>query len=167
MDRTRATATLRALIENASLNVGAEFDRRGCTYATWRAIRRDGSDLLLRPPPNMDKDDVAGIIRAVFAEEDVLRYVFFDEAWTAICATEEEAEQTAASGGAASHPNRCEVVMFSGEDADTGMFLAAHREIMRPPVGKPFLGPLTWIDDSFSGTGGRLVGMLPRRGRLQ
>ena len=111
------------------------------------------------------------MIGALFDLADVVRYVFIDEAWTLKRMIRPDEEEKIYREGLSKHPERVEVVMIQGEDRDYGQ-IAAHRNIIRPAKGKPYLGPLQTLGDlPFVPHGaavqseGRMVGLLPVRAR--
>jgi hypothetical protein len=67
--------------------------------------------------------------------------------------------------GVRNHPDRIEAVAISGEDCECGM-RTAHRKIIRPKHGKPYLGPLE-MTPRCDRSEGRMVGLLPVKGKMQ
>jgi hypothetical protein len=133
----------------------------------WHMTTRSGEEIIELMPPCESKDDAMALIRSLMAICDVVRYVYFAEAWTlhyhATLPSKEEVEQTACEG-LEHHPDRVEIVMFTAEDNESGM-ISGHRRIIRDN-GRPHLGPLEMLP---SGTisEGRMIGVLPRKGTLQ
>lgn len=154
------TETLREFIASASESIEAVFDHSGEIEPVWHCVKADGTEFLVRPPC-VDKDLAVTLLRSAFRMMEVRRCLFISEAWTAQ-GDRSEVERWIANGRSLSeHPDREEIVMFSGEDEC--MSLSAHRRILRPANGKASLGPLRFLDD-ITISEGRLVGMLPRRG---
>lgn len=155
---------LRSFVEAASAAIDKLFRRQGEIEPMYYCIKSDGSEFVLRPPPG-DKDTSVLLARVFFEIEQVVRYVFIDEAWVV------EANDSATNEKLRHHyetqdsleqfAGRKEVVLFAGED-EFGMMLA-QRAINRPPHGKPTLGPLQLISDKDGHFEGRMIGLLPRR----
>ena len=158
-----SAAELRTIIEAASEAMTKWFDAKHKIRAMWHAINRDGEHFVV-PMFDADKDTAAATMRAVFKEKDVIRFVFIDEAWTVTESSPKDMHELMAyfekHGTLEHHPSRVEIVIFQGEDADSGM-MCAHRKIIRAPNTRPRLGPLEW-DDDIQETSGRFVGMLPQ-----
>jgi hypothetical protein len=156
---SEAKAELRKLIEIASEAVEKLFKHTGSVGPMYHGFTADTSFIL--PAPRTDKDTAVEIVRALFEERKVLRYVFFDEAW--IVGAKEPASLMATMAfakrhGVRNHPDRREVVMFCAEDQTTTV--QAHRYILRPEHGKAKLSPLNWLDAGESE--GRMIGLLRR-----
>jgi hypothetical protein len=162
---------LRELIAFASDFCDRMFAAKGVIYPMWHAVTSSGEQFVETTTFD-DKDLSVAMIRALFDIRDVVRYVFMDEAWTLSRLIRPDEEAMIQREGLSKHPDRVEVVMLSGEDRDCGQ-LMVHRNIIRPPKGKPYLGPLQSLDDlPFMPAGGgvehsegRMVGLLPVRGR--
>jgi hypothetical protein len=157
---------LHRMIKFASGICEAMFDRIGEVAPIWHMVTSDGREMI-EPQPPVDKDIANMLMRALFELANVVRYVYFGEAWIAILIdkTDEERDkllQQIDRNGVASLPDadRVEVVMLQAEDFEAGQILA-HRRIIRGK-GKPRLGPLEIAPWGHSE--GRMVGMLPRRG---
>lgn len=155
------TEKLRDLLELASKGAEKVFAATGELLPMWHAETAAGVQMLVPSPPTANKDLAARLIKALFEERNVVRFVFFDEAWTLLSVSREEA---IASGDLSIHPERVEVVMFAAEDREGG-FLLGYRHILRAEDKKPTLGPLV-VEQSLEAEG-RIVGMLPGRGTLQ
>jgi len=155
--------TLREFVEDIDRGVVAPmFARRGAFPATWFVIERSGDQAIV-PAPNTDKDTASAIMRALLEIVGATRCVFVDEAWTVIAKDEEASAAIRAitrDGSLENFPGRDEIVMYSAEDAREGG-MTARRKIIREPGKKPRLGPLV-IDDGWTRSEGRFVGMLPR-----
>ena len=155
---------LRKLVEFASEQAAAAFHRSGRVLPIWHAVKRDGEHIVFASP-GPDKDTNAAMARAAFELFDVVRFVFFNEAWVlhAIRRKIGAAEMARINHeGLSQHPDRVEVIMFLAEDQAEGM-LTAQRLILRPEHGKPKLKPLEILDLTGSTSEGRLIGLLPRR----
>ena len=171
-------AELRKMIEHASTWAEKRFRKKGELSPMWHAVDADGRHYLMPAPPCDSKDLSVALVRAVFEASNIVRCVFIDEAWVlakrAEKLTAEQAEafkQQCLKHGVADHPDRQEVVIFSGED-ELG-FVMGTRPIIRKG-NKATLGPLTYnmsgqskSDLSEGQWEGRLIGMLPQRGRVQ
>lgn len=163
---TKKLITAREMIEFASERVTELWQLKHEITPMWHAITADDKYMII-PPPCEDKDDSASLIRALFELQDVVRYVFFAEAWTLNLSKEDNSKEELDAmhkKGIADHPDRRETVIFVAEDEHG--FVMAHRKITRPERGFAVLEPLAW-DEDFTQTEGRLVGMLPRRSTMQ
>lgn len=148
-------------IEFVSAQTERIFHQTGCVLPMYHAIKRDGHHIVC-PMPDANKDTAVAIVRALFELQDVVRYVFIDEAWT-VCAKSEEADalRNMAERGIASHPDRVEIILFNAEDENEGLTMGM-RDIIRGK-GKAKLGPLKL--ERPNNMEGRMAGMLPRRTR--
>jgi hypothetical protein len=164
---------LRGMIDYASKFCERQFAKKGVISPMWHAVMSSGEWMYL-PGPRVSKDLAVALIRATFETNDVVRYVFIDEAWTLVKKDigKDELAQIDAHG-LRDHPGRVEVVMISAEDCDTGMFMA-QRRIIRPARGRPYLDklemmidPTTRDDDGAFSSEGRMTGLLPKRGTRQ
>jgi hypothetical protein len=155
---------VRGMIDRLSKMAEEKFAKYGGIAPLWFALASNG-DTFIIPKMGPDKDLQAQFVRYIFREKDVIAYVFMDEAWVveATMDTQEAVTKMSATVGLEHHPDRREVVVIHAEDETSN--LSFHRDIIRPAGGRVFLGPL--IDDHFSHSEGRFVGMLPRRGTLQ
>jgi hypothetical protein len=163
---------LRAMLNYASDFAERRFAQQGVIYPLYHAIT-SGGEQLIEPAPSPDKDVGVAIIRALFDLRDVVRYVFFDEAWTLEKLVQPEELAWIERHGVRKHPQRVEVVMFQGEDSEAGQ-ISAHRKIIRPKNGRAYLGPLEMLIDlphfpqgATYQSEGRMVGLLPVRGLRQ
>jgi hypothetical protein len=108
------------------------------------------------------------MMRALFTIMPVKRYLFVDEAWIIERSAHGEDADLAKylaehDGSISQHPDRKEIVMFCGEDAEFGT-LMARRVIVRPANGRAFLAPLAFADkEGCNHFEGRMVGLLPRK----
>ena len=160
---------LRDMIAFASDFCDKKFRRDGEVRPMWHAVTSAGKHFPIAASLG-DKDADIAMVRALFELEDVVRYVFMNEAWTmARLLTDAEVPKIKREG-ISKHPDRVEVLMLSGEDSDYGMIMM-QRKIVRPPGGKPYLGPLTTLDElpymphgATMQSEGRMVGLLPARG---
>lgn len=156
---------LRAFITETDRKIVAIFNATGVIHPMWHSVNAAGEHRVIAAPPTPDKDVAAALMRCYFELENVVRYVFVDEAWTIYLPIERDNElPEIMQRGLAEHPDRIEVLMYQAE-SDDGAMVAAHRTILRRPHGKPRLGPLEFIESKIRE--GRLVGMLPRRGTVQ
>ena len=155
---TLSQPRLRDLIEASSEGAGRLFRENGYVRPLWHAIKSDGVPLIVRSPPG-DKDFAVTMVRALFEIEEVIRYVFFDEAWMVV---EKRADNIPdiETKGIVDHPNRVECIYFNGEDLQEG-WLCARRLIVRDRAGKGRLQSLEFYAD-FDNATGRLLGLLPR-----
>jgi len=157
--------TLRDFIIKTDAKVTQIFDNAGEILPMWHSITESGEHKIVPSPP-FDKDIAALLMRAYFELNDVVRYVFVNEAWQlyAPAGFSDDELHEIARHGLSDHPNRIEALMYQAED-ETGM-LTAQRVITRPGNGnRPKLGPLEFMEPAHFE--GRFVGMLPMRGTLQ
>jgi hypothetical protein len=162
MEMSAMTETLRDFITKIDQRICNIFDLTGEVHGMWHAVSASGEHVL--PALEwLDKDDAAMFARAFFMVHNVTRYVFISEAWQLLLPNMVEVDK-ATKAGLENHPDRVEVLMYCGEDSETGQ-ITAQREIRRPPTGKAVLGPLEFQEHEISQ--GRMVGMLPRKGTVQ
>lgn len=153
---------LQKLISTASESIEKIFRKQGGLAPMYHAVKRNGTALIV-PAMSDDKDEGVAMIKALFVIEDVVRYVFIDEAW--ILGFDESGSNPKPDmarirrEGLRDHPDRREVVMFAAENLD-GDFVAARRFILRPEHGKPSLSPLKPFSGASDGFSGRMVGLL-------
>ena len=155
---------LRDLIERTSKHAGLKFARHGEVPPLMLAENANG-ELVTYQPFNMDKDDFSILIRARFALDHIVRYVFVFEAWR----LDDALIDNYSGGSFADVPGRTEEVSFSCEDHICGI-LTACRAIIRRAKGKPRLGPLIYLTDQHGPVlraSGRFIGLLPARGTMQ
>jgi hypothetical protein len=164
-------ADIRRMIDRASRFCEKQFAKSGVVYPLYHAIAGNGEQLVV-PPPHVESKDIAvAMIRALFKDKDVIRYVFMDEAWTIRGEKGISPEKMARFNreGLSEQPGRIEVVFFSAEDRDCGQ-LTAERLIVRPANGQPYLAPLHMFESKMGSTitsEGRMIGLLPMRGTRQ
>jgi hypothetical protein len=155
---------LRQMLDGASDWALRCFKQNEAVAQVWFAVTASGERFATVPPVPEDPDLSVAMIRALFSLRDVVRYVWVSEAWTVLVVGDSEAE-IAQRIGARNHPDRVEVVAFSGEDQESRQ-LTAHRRIIRPQKAKPYLGPLEW-HEPWDESEGRVVGLLPVKGAMQ
>jgi hypothetical protein len=151
-------ADLRKFVRDASHRAEKIFRRKRELFPMWHVVRADGTVMLL-PQPSPDKNFTIAMIKALFTTIPVRRYVYIDEAWSAVAESEEDARR---DEDLSMRPDREEVVIFSAEYVQLGS-LTAVRKIVRPPGRRPRLGSLEFLDL----VEGRFAGLLPRTGGLQ
>jgi hypothetical protein len=149
---------LQKMIDWASHSAEKYFQKHGCVAPVWFAEKSDG-DVFIIDQPSADKDLSRALVRALFELHDVVRFVFFDEAWAV--ATKEDIRAWSKEHSLEHYPGREEVIIFVAEDV-SGETVLAERKISQP--GRE-LGPLEVKD--LPRMEGRLFGMLPQRGRTQ
>ena len=144
----------------------ALFQRRGTIPPMWQFVTAKGTQHCEPHPTFLPKDLATDAVRSIFDTLDVVRCLYIAEAWMVTAATEATIA-LARSQKLHQHPDKIEVVQFSGEDAEGGLIMA-QRKIIRGE-NKPMLAPLEIViqpGDGFSSEG-RFVGMLPQRGTRQ
>jgi hypothetical protein len=162
--------TKRDLIESASAQAESIFNKTGVVPPVWLVTTPDRRVLLPPPPHVRDKDIAMAMIRVALKKLDATACVYVDEAWLLMgraAKGQAEIEVAKVRGTIRDHPERVEVVVFNAEDA-TGM-LMGYREIIRRPGSRARLGPLELPlqDEPRTTYEGRMVGMLPQRGKPQ
>lgn len=158
---TNQLLDLKSLIEFASKQTEKIFRKNGVIYPMYHAIKASGETAILTPPHLGSKDLDVAMIKAWFEIENILTYVFMDEAYIL-----DDRKGTLPPQdwkkiqreGLRNHPDRREIIMFSAENR-RGEMLTATRFILRPEIGKPTLSPLK-IDEPFDHSEGRMVGLL-------
>jgi hypothetical protein len=155
------------IISRAQTCVEKLFKNDGNIEMVFLAVKSDGTEFVIPPPPAPNKDVGTQMVRSLFAEEDVVAYVCIAETWFLETNDPKVRSELMRLGTIRDHPLAREVVAFHGED-DTGHY-AAMRDIIRPAKGKAKLGPLHYkMRPSDPGHGeGRMFGLLPRRGAMQ
>jgi hypothetical protein len=154
------TLTLCDFVTAIDTAVAPIFDAEGEIFPMWHIVTASGTHEVL-PSMGCDKDVMAIVARNYFKQNNVVRYVFIDEAWQ-VETTETDMDKVLRTG-VESHPDRVEVLMYSAED-DSG-HVTARRVITRSKRGKPKLGPLQF--EASKWCAGRFVGLLPQRGTIQ
>ena len=164
---------LRRMLEQASEFCERQFAKKHEIAPMWHAVTSAGEMIFEPHPTSLSKDMGAAVIRAFFDFKDVVRYVYVGEAWTLKRMIRPEEKEAIFHKGIADHPERVEVVQIMGEDQECGHIILT-RNIIRPPRGAPYLGPLQSLDDlpfippnAHSQAEGRMIGMLPARGTRQ
>jgi hypothetical protein len=148
--------TLRDLIEWAANQIDKRFKHVGRVLPMWHA--ETASETLVIAATFQHKDATTAALTELFRDERVLRYLFIDEAWVVKQDTGIDPAdlKRMRKVGISEHPDRQEIVMISGEDANGTM--TATREIIRPAKGKARLGPLSI--DTYTSMESRFGGML-------
>jgi len=154
------TPELRTLIELAVDKASTRFRVHGKLTPTFLAVKRDGEQFEFNV--SGDKDAGMALAGAAFELHDVVRYVFFDEGWTLRTKVSNAEMERIKREGLRNHPDRCEVLMFTGEDEADAIVAFARRCVLR---GK--LAELEWLEPDQGTWRGRISGLLPRRGRAQ
>lgn len=130
----------------------------------WHAMDDDGQHYII-PQPSPNKDISAALIRMIFEEMKIVRYLFIDEAWVVRFPKgmpQEQVKKEMRAWGNRSlkdHPYQKEFIIFYIEDAQEGN-VEAEREIIREGDAKPRLGPLNILGRAKMSEG-RFVGLLP------
>lgn len=154
---------LRQLVESCSHACEAIFRETGELHGMYHAVCENGDNKIIPAPPSHDsgdKDIGVEIIRCLFREMAVVRYVFVSEAWLVVQPSKEAMEQCQRLG-VRSHPDRQEAVVFVAEDFH--WTIMARRMIERLEGRPPCLAPLTFLP--LDGAEGRMVGLLTPKGK--
>src|SRR5262245_24092779 len=137
------------------------FAAQGEVHPMWIAQTSSGEVLpLIAPIGDRDsKDAVVGMIKAIFKQHEVVRYVSLLEAWTLELKRDRDLPLSVRLGAPISqHPERREIVALAAEDKTEGM-LTGMFYILRPEHGKATLSPLKRMEKSTRHEG-RFVGLL-------
>jgi hypothetical protein len=137
------TIPLDAMLRRASLMAAQMFDEYGEVTMFWLIETAAGEkQTIVTPmavPPGISaveaKLSLAERLRELFKERDVVRYASAMEAWVVECDNHQ--------GPVAENPKRREIVVISADDGIE--YIGAHRDIIRPPHGKAYLGKLGTI----------------------
>lgn len=130
----------------------------------------DLTDMMAGPKSEKHRRKDAGMaaIRHILKEQDADWFLMIVEAWTVELKEAEgkslEEARKLVPADLEDYEGRVEVVWFQFEDQECGQILA-RRKIVRKD-GKSHLEPLEFIKDA-SQHEGRMVGLLPPRGRAQ
>lgn len=119
-----------------------------------------GDEQVVMPPPGADKDEAAAAIRELLASYGAQWVVVVTEAWRAFIRVGEPLPPTLEH-----RPGRREVLYYQLEDHEAGA-LSAEQEIIREPGKMVRLAELTFVETPLASSG-RLVGLLPTKGRMQ
>jgi hypothetical protein len=147
---------LTKMIEDASRLVARGFRKHQDVIPQYHALAGDGEWFSFATPAKNahEKDINAMMVRALFADRSVQRYIYVAEIWT--CDWEGD-ENDAHSGSLEFHPRRKEAVVFIAEDRLCGSVLGL-RYIDRTGR-RPKLKPLE-IHSGGEMAGGRFASML-------
>ena len=126
----------------------------------YHVVCDDGKNAVIPAPSFDDKDMAIDIIRHLFRQMAVVRYVFVCEAWVLAQASDADMERIRRLG-VRSHPDRQEAVIFTAEDFDWSIM--AHRTIERLEGRPPCLAPLTFLPMDVAE--GRMIGLLTPKGK--
>jgi hypothetical protein len=162
-------STLREFVEMASAKIDIIFKAQGEVRPMYHFVI--GAEDVVLPAPPVGKDEAVAIMRTIFKKTGTHRYVFIDEAWSAIEVAspgqtiDDMRKKMKTLTPPSKRSDRKEVVIFFAEDETEGYF-AAQREIIRDADGKGTLGPLEY-DNQPSVMMGRMTGLLPPKGTMQ
>lgn len=132
--------SLRTLIERASDWSESLFDPADVMMPHYVAEAADGSiTIFAMAVGGRDLDQYRALMQIKFSSEGYSRWVFFAESW----AVEYDKGETS-HFEPKDHPNRMEVVQFTGLDARGNRSLRASRQICRLPGGTGRLLPLVF-----------------------
>jgi hypothetical protein len=158
------TTTLRQFVERAGKQASKMFEKQGRLFPMYHAVDGAGNEHVFPAPPGT-KDQSVAITRVLLKSMDAQRVAFIDEAWF-LDSREGDTEIDIAKidrEGVARQPGRREAIMISAEDQDEGL-LMYQREIIRHG-DRVVLGAATI--ERFDHSEGRMIGLLPPRGRAQ
>lgn len=161
--------TLDRMLEYADQFIAKRFKDVGRIYPMFHAENETEAFVIRTMLEN--KDAVAEILTKFFAEKNVQRFVFIDEAWFLDIDQKggkfSQAElDKIMREGLKDHPDRREVIQFHAQDANVMHIWT--REIIRPAKGKAKLAPLK-KNEEWNQSEGRWHGLLRhlRTGALQ
>ena len=131
----------------------------------WHAVFGNDEHVLIATPWSNDheKDTVVKGLRKMFAAEQVKRFAFIVEAWTAQVTQPENVTKAQKAyleydgPRPSEHPDRREVLMITAEDR-SGESIMGWYYILRPEHGPPKLSPLEVM--STDNMAGRMMGLL-------
>jgi hypothetical protein len=149
---------LQELFDHAAENAARLFNESDDheVLPMWHAVQDDGEHMLIATPwrDDAEKEIAMEMLRDVFRQHRVKRFVFIVEAWIARVGTMAEVNE---GPRPSEHPDRREVLMISGEDRDGSQIMGVYY-ILRPEHGPPKLSPLEV--KPYDHTTGRMVGLL-------
>ena len=151
--------TLTTLIKFASKQAEILFRAQGQLLPMYHAVTASGKNLVV-PALDDDKDKAVALTKKLFVVQNVVFYVFMDEAWWLDVRADrvDISVMDAMRNGLSGHPDRREIVALFAEHRN-GDFIVARRFILRPEVGKPTLSPLK-IDRDLDDAEGRMTKLL-------
>ena len=139
------------------------FTKTGLLLPMYDALKANGERIVIAQPDKVSKDIGVALIKAHFALEGVVAYVFMSEAWVLRTTVDRDPDiEHIARNGLEHHPDRREVIMFQAEDTNGGS-QTAYRYILRPEHRKAVLAPLHMDDMTGVESEGRMVGLLLRK----
>jgi hypothetical protein len=154
-------STLEEFLQKVNLVAESEFYEEGCCTPTYVVITPDG--MIMMPMPDVgDKDFALFLVRKALAKFKAIAYVFYDEAW--VLQAPEGMNREDMPTDLRNHPDRKEILHLAAEDYQSG-FIIATRAIIREEEKPAKLGPLEMETSKFAQYEGRMIGLLPPRGR--
>lgn len=137
--------TLDALFQHGVETAKMLFDKSGSISPMWIAVCEDGSIIPIVTQME-DKDDTVAVIKQLFKDREVVRYVSLLEAWALVLGKDAKIPESMERGGSiASHPERREIIWVTAEDRH-GNTKVGQYFILRPEHGKPTLSPFKEMD---------------------
>lgn len=159
-----ADTALMSLLQHAEEFVHDQFGAEGHFTPMWFAETKSGDRLGILTPfeSGTSKDVISQVIKQMFRDKQVVRFIFATEAWSLDpMPTRMEDIPT---GSIANHPDKVEVLMLNGEDVN-GETITALFKIKRDKE-KPYLDD--YKVHRMTGGEGRFTGMLDQQlGRAQ
>ncbi len=111
------------------------------------------------PVPPLSKDQTVALMRKLFVDLKIQRYVFVCEAWSAFGEGDNKKLEEFAENNSLEHwEGRNEIIMYAAEDLQEGMQMG-HRIIRRAEGAPPQLSDLEF--SPIGSLSGRMVGLLP------
>jgi hypothetical protein len=152
---------LEQLMRQISAACDGFMDKNGCISPMYHIICRAGFHLVIDAPLR-DKDETVAKVRALLKAADAVAYAFCDEAWIAEYKND-EVKDGKLDVMPKDRANREEIVLIQGESEREGEMTGTRKIIQQGK--KRTLGPLEL--ERWTGSEGRMVGLLPRRGPVQ
>jgi hypothetical protein len=155
----------RKLIEQSSKITEKIFREYGELQAPIIHFKGDyGETAITAPTENRyEKDVAATAIRHILKNDNAEWVLLIAEAWMVALPLGQDLD-TSPEDSISGHPDRVEVITYQLEDQDLGV-MSAKQDIVRIDGQRPYLSELRW-DARPTESSGRLVGLLPRKGRL-
>ena len=151
--------TLDQLIASVSGACDRFLAENGAVGAMYHAIARDGTHYVFDAPP-FPKPVAIALVKNLFAMLDIVAYAFCDEAWM----VEKPAALKELKVPPRADPARIEIITVIGE-AEAEPSKSILRKIKREAGKRAWLEPPELELEELCG--GQMVGLLPKKGRLQ
>jgi hypothetical protein len=143
---------LQSFFDHAAERAASIFREQGELTPMWHAVDRDDEHLVIATPwrDADEKQAVVELVRKLFRERGVKRYVFMCEAWAVVAPDLDEI--TPHIGNLNKHPDRREILTVHAEDRD-GTTLMGWYYILRPEHAPATVSPLHMVETTTQHTG--------------